>query len=162
MILFIDTTENITTIALGKEGKLVNYYTWDAEMKQSEQLLIEIDKLLSKNNVKLADLKGVIVVKGPGGYTGLRVGISVANGLAFGLEIPTTGVRRVKSITGITGVKSAPRESGVGAGVKGIEDIINKGEKLLKKAKPGEFVVPIYPAPLKITWPKRKITKPQK
>lgn len=143
MILFIDTTENITTIALGKEGKLVNYYTWDAEMKQSEQLLIEIDKLLSKNNVKLADLKGVIVAKGPGGYTGLRVGISVANGLAFGLEISIIGVRRVKGITGV-------------------KDIINKGEKLLKKAKPGEFVVPIYPAPPKITWPKCKITKPQK
>ncbi len=117
-------------------------------MAQSEELLPEIDKLLAKNKVKLKDLKGIIVVCGPGSYTGLRVGISAANALAYGLGIPIVGIRK-KGM--------GDRELGIRNKIdKRIKGIIQESEKLLKRAKPGEFVVPIYPAPPKITLPKKK------
>ncbi len=139
MILFIDTTENIAKIALGKKSRLIDAYSWNAKMKQSEELLIEIDKLLSKNNVNLADLKGIIVVCGPGGYTGLRVGISCANALAFGLGIPIKGIK-------------CDRDD---KGIKSIKKIIKEGGKSLKEVKLGEFVIPVYFKPPKITKPKK-------
>lgn len=165
MILFIDTTENLTTIALGEGGKLIDLYTWDADMAQSEQLLPEIDKLLAKNKVKLKDLKGIIVVCGPGSYTGLRVGISTANSLAFGLGIPIVGVRKKGMRNNLSrgtcpewSRRKSREELGISdvKGKKYIEGLIKEGERLLKEAKPGEFVVPTYPAPPKITWPKKK------
>jgi len=54
----------------------------------SQTLLLAIDKLLKNQKAKITDLKAIVVSQGPGSYTGLRVGISVANALGFTLQIP--------------------------------------------------------------------------
>lgn len=54
----------------------------------SQVLLSLVDKILKKNKLNYKDLKEIEVEKGPGSFTGLRVGVSVANALAFSLKIP--------------------------------------------------------------------------
>lgn len=62
----------------------------------SEGIIPTIDKALKKAKVELPDLKGVFVIKGPGSFTGLRVGLSVANQFAHQLKIPINGLRTDK------------------------------------------------------------------
>ena len=59
----------------------------------SQRLLLEIDKLLKQQKAKITDLKAIVVFQGPGSYTGLRVGISVANALGYTLKIPVIPTR---------------------------------------------------------------------
>jgi len=92
MILFIDTSKPETKIALYKKSLLLAQKTWLSAKNQSEELLFEIDKLLKQNRVKKSDLKKILVVNGPGSYTGLRVGLSTANMLAYSLQIEIIGI----------------------------------------------------------------------
>jgi len=89
-ILTIDTTEATTGIGLMGE-KLVKIKTWISERNQSQELLPNIDKLLQTNKIKPEQLKWVAVNLGPGSFTGLRVGISIANAFGYGLGIPVIG-----------------------------------------------------------------------
>jgi len=88
LILFIDTSGNITKIALFDYGQLVAVKEWDGKGDLSETLLSEIEKLLTSSQVKLEDLAQIAAFPGPGSYTGLRIGITVANFLSWSLEIP--------------------------------------------------------------------------
>lgn len=92
MILFIDTSKPETKIALYKKSLLLAQKTWLSAKNQSEELLFEIDKLLKQNRVKKSDLKKILAVNGPGSYTGLRVGLSTANILAYSLKIEIIGI----------------------------------------------------------------------
>ncbi len=89
-ILAIDTTEENTGIGLAGENS-TKIKTWVSERNQSQELLPNIDKLLKANQIKPEQLKWVAVNLGPGSFTGLRVGISVANAFGYGLQIPVIG-----------------------------------------------------------------------
>src|SRR3989344_6405971 len=94
MMLYINTTdEEKVALALGKAGKLIAKREFKAKYRQSETLLPAIDLLLAKNKIKLSDLLGVVVVKGPGPFTATRIGVTVANALAYGLNIKIAGLR---------------------------------------------------------------------
>lgn len=69
---------------------------WYSNCRQSEQLLPAINKLLEKNRFFLKMIKGLVVISGPGSYTGLRVGISCGNALSFALKIPVVGINRLE------------------------------------------------------------------
>lgn len=89
--LFIDTASNEKIkIGLEKEGK-----TYSKESKigknKSQIILPMIDSLLKKYKVKLEEIAEIEVNTGPGSYTGLRVGIAIANALSFALKIPVNG-----------------------------------------------------------------------
>lgn len=86
-ILGIDTSQPITVIALNGEVK-----AWVSVRNQSKELLPEIDKLLKKQRLKPERLKGVVVNIGPGSFTGLRVGVTIANGFGYGLKLPVVGM----------------------------------------------------------------------
>lgn len=88
MYLCIDTTTSEAGITLVGHGRL----PIDPH-HASEKILETIDQLIQKANIKLADLGGVFVIKGPGSFTGLRVGIAVANQFAHQLKIPIIGLR---------------------------------------------------------------------
>ncbi len=84
MILFLDTSDNKKTI-IGLDKKT---WTFTAKEHRSQQLLAEIDQVLKKSRVSLKQIKEIKVNLGPGSFTGLRVGISVANALGWALKIP--------------------------------------------------------------------------
>lgn len=94
MILLIDTATEKTAIGLAKEGRLLAHRIWTSQQNQSQELLPEIDKLLKKTKSSPQALQSVVVNTGPGSFTGLRVGLSVANAFSFALNIPVIGVSR--------------------------------------------------------------------
>jgi hypothetical protein len=96
-ILSLDTTRELTKIALySVQGKLIDRYEWPARFSQSEELLQKVDTLLHKNQLSKKDLRGIIINRGPCSYTGVRVGITTANLLAFSLNIPILGIKDEK------------------------------------------------------------------
>jgi tRNA threonylcarbamoyl adenosine modification protein YeaZ len=89
MKLFIDTTDNKKTV-VGLDKK-----TWQVATKkhQSQQLLGLINKILHKKRNSINQITEIEVNLGPGSFTGLRVGVSVANALGWALKIPINGQR---------------------------------------------------------------------
>lgn len=87
MKLFIDTSDNTKTIiGFDKER-----WTFPAKKQKSQQLLSLINRALKKQKKTLKDVTEIEVNLGPGSFTGLRVGISVANALGWALKIPVNG-----------------------------------------------------------------------
>jgi tRNA threonylcarbamoyladenosine biosynthesis protein TsaB len=86
-LLAIDASGTVLSIAVSKENYL-DYINTDAGSKQSEIIMSCIDSLVKKAGIKPADLNGVLCTGGPGSFTGLRIGYSIAKGLALSLSIP--------------------------------------------------------------------------
>lgn len=78
-------------IGIFKAGNKVDYEIWSAHRQLAETIHIKIKSLLKSNNVQLSDIEGVLVFQGPGSFTGLRIGITVANALADSLGCPIIG-----------------------------------------------------------------------
>lgn len=94
--LSIDTASGMASVALSREGVLVAEVTWLCRRNHTVELLPTIDRLLAHMNVAKADITAVFVCIGPGMYTGLRVGVTIAKGLAHALNIPLVGVPRLE------------------------------------------------------------------
>ncbi|MFA5270150.1 MAG: tRNA (adenosine(37)-N6)-threonylcarbamoyltransferase complex dimerization subunit type 1 TsaB [Patescibacteria group bacterium] len=93
-VLAIDTTEADTGIGLAGEGK-IKIDTWVSQRNQSKELLPRIDRLLRSTKIKPEQLTQVAVNLGPGSFTGLRIGISIANAFGYALKIPVAGKSQV-------------------------------------------------------------------
>ena len=92
-LLAIDTSTAVAVVALGRvDGQLEGADGWAAGYRHGEDLLPRLRALLDGRGVALADLGGVIVGTGPGAFTGLRVGIATAKGIAHALRLPIAGV----------------------------------------------------------------------
>ena len=94
--LSIDTCSDKASIALSREGALLVELTWQIGREHSRQLLPAIDGLLGRLSASKDDLVALFVAIGPGTYAGVRAGVSMAKGLAFGLELPLAGVGRLE------------------------------------------------------------------
>lgn len=91
MILYINTKEqNRAEVALKEKGKVVKSLSVKNKFG-SQALLPLIEKLLKSQKLEFKALKSIEVETGQGSFTGLRVGVSVANALGFGLNIPVNG-----------------------------------------------------------------------
>jgi tRNA threonylcarbamoyladenosine biosynthesis protein TsaB len=94
MILAIRTDSADSEVyLLDGAGKTLAQTKWTAGRKLSQELLPAIEKLLEHNSSSFSDLTGLVVFEGPGSFTGLRIGVTVANALAFGLKQPVVGSR---------------------------------------------------------------------
>lgn len=91
MILCIDTKDQkVTKTSLKKGGKVIKDLSEENKFG-SQALLPLIEKILKQEKLEYKDLKGIEVDTGPGSFTGIRVGVSVANALGFSLGIPVNG-----------------------------------------------------------------------
>ena len=91
-ILAIDTATTHVVIATGTpDGVADGLSTWTAGYRHGETLLPTIGRFLGEQNIRRSRLVGIVVGTGPGAFTGLRVGIATAKGLAHGLGIPLVG-----------------------------------------------------------------------
>jgi len=92
-ILVIDTATTHAVIAVGApDGSLLEARTWVAGYRHGEELLERVGALLRDRGLAPAALGGLVVGTGPGAFTGLRVGIATAKGLAHALGLPLAGV----------------------------------------------------------------------
>lgn len=92
LTLGFDTATELGTIGLVDDEEVKGEYTFRAKESQSEKLLSSIDLLLDKLEIDISEVERIAVSRGPGSFTGLRIGISTAKGLAHGLEVTLTGV----------------------------------------------------------------------
>jgi tRNA threonylcarbamoyl adenosine modification protein YeaZ len=98
-ILAIDTATTRVVIATGSPGGVADgLSTWTAGYRHGETLLPSIGRFLGEQNVRRSRLAGIVVGTGPGAFTGLRVGIATAKGLAHGLGIPLVGVSTAEAL----------------------------------------------------------------
>jgi tRNA threonylcarbamoyladenosine biosynthesis protein TsaB len=88
VILTIRTDKPEAEVGLFDGEKKLVYETWYAHRELSVTLHKKIDDMLKVQNKTLKDLEGIVGFQGPGSFTGLRIGLTVANSLAYGLNIP--------------------------------------------------------------------------
>jgi len=90
-ILALETSTELCSAALWLDGKIVTSVA-DAGQRNSEVLLPMVDSLLTSHGLKAIDLDGVAFGSGPGSFTGLRIACGVAQGIAFGADLPVVGI----------------------------------------------------------------------
>lgn len=88
MYLFIDTFSGPNTIALFDDQRAIaDSITWTEKQREFDMLIEQIDLLVTRNHLEYRDLSGIVVVVGPGGFTGTRIVTLVANTLAMSYGI---------------------------------------------------------------------------
>jgi len=75
------------------DEKQLAYMIWPAHRQLAETIHTKLNDLLSSQGMNLKSTGGIIVFQGPGSFTGLRIGLTVANALAVGLEVPIVAVQ---------------------------------------------------------------------
>ncbi len=90
-ILAFDTSGAMLDIALKTRGKLYSRYH-QIGLQHSEHIMPAIIELCKEASITIQQLELVVITRGPGSFTGLRVGMATAKGLAFGLQIPLVSV----------------------------------------------------------------------
>ncbi|MFT6386652.1 MAG: tRNA threonylcarbamoyladenosine biosynthesis protein TsaB [Cellvibrionaceae bacterium] len=86
-ILAIDTSSDVCSVALTNAG-LIKEETVVAAREHTQRLLPMVDSVLSQSGICLKDLDAIAVANGPGSFTGLRIGLSIAQGLCYGADLP--------------------------------------------------------------------------
>lgn len=84
--LFIDSSRKSLSVALANDDKLIFISNIDSHSKHSNYLLSEIKNILTKSNISINDIDNYVVLIGPGSFTGIRVGVTVAKTLAWTLS----------------------------------------------------------------------------
>ena len=98
-ILNIETATKNCSVSLGKEGIPLDVLEYTGEgYSHAEKLHVFIREILERNHLSASDLSAVAVSKGPGSYTGLRIGVSAAKGMAYALDIPLISVGTLESL----------------------------------------------------------------
>lgn len=98
-ILCIETASTNCSVALGVDWKLLALKEdYDRNYSHAERLHVFIRDLLAENNLELSQLDAIAISKGPGSYTGLRIGVSAAKGLCFTLDIPLISVSTLTAL----------------------------------------------------------------
>ncbi len=102
LILNIETSTNVCSVCLGRNGALIHLEETNVPQAHAGTLTIQIEKLLKATGIVLSDLDAVAISEGPGSYTGLRIGTSVAKGICYALDKPLISVDTLKSIAEAT------------------------------------------------------------
>jgi tRNA threonylcarbamoyladenosine biosynthesis protein TsaB len=139
-LLAIDTATRRASVAIGNgRGAPSAARTWLAGYRHGEELLTVLDGLLGQAGVALADLSAVAVGTGPGAFTGLRVGLATAKGLAYGLDIPILGISTTAALA-VAGV-------GTGDGEREVAVLLPAGphDRYLARYRLGEAGGPAGP-----------------
>ncbi|MGH7237434.1 MAG: tRNA (adenosine(37)-N6)-threonylcarbamoyltransferase complex dimerization subunit type 1 TsaB [Candidatus Saccharimonadales bacterium] len=129
LILTIRTDKPEAEIGLFENDKKLAYETWPAHRQLAETIHTQIDKLLMRKGRTLAQVEGIVCFAGPGSFTGLRIGVTVANTLGYGLEIPIVAART--------------------------EKWIDLGIKKLLGGENDQIALPYYGSPVHITQPRK-------
>lgn len=128
-IITIRTDKPEAELGLYDNDQQLAYSVWEAHRSLAETIHQRLKELLDKQGKKLSNVDGIVVYKGPGSFTGLRIGISVANALADALQIPIVGE---------------------------IDDHwLDTALSRLIKNQNDKIVIPNYGAPVKTTMPKK-------
>lgn len=109
-VLCIETSTKVCSVCIAHEGGVLAVAEErDEKYTHAEKLNVFIEEVIRKSGVEFKDLKAVAVSEGPGSYTGLRIGVSAAKGIAFACNIPVVAVNTLRAMAG--GVVNSNSES---------------------------------------------------
>ncbi|MEL0272769.1 MAG: tRNA (adenosine(37)-N6)-threonylcarbamoyltransferase complex dimerization subunit type 1 TsaB [Flavobacteriaceae bacterium] len=104
-IIVFDTSTKACSVSLYRDSELLaSWHRVSEGYTHAEELHLRISEVMQKAQVKFSQLDAVAVGKGPGSYTGLRIGVSSAKGLAYGLDIPLISIESLDLI--IAGIET--------------------------------------------------------
>lgn len=99
LILCIETSTKVCSVCLSQDGKVLECLEdTSANYSHAEMLNVLIAEVLAKSNKKFKQLEAVAISEGPGSYTGLRIGVSAAKGIAVALQVPVIAVSSLKAM----------------------------------------------------------------
>lgn len=108
ILLAVETTSAVATAALFQDGALIDEREADAKKKHAETILPLIDDLLEANGVLIGKVDRFAVDIGPGSFTGVRIGVSLVNALAFATEKPIVPVNALLALVTASGEHEKP------------------------------------------------------
>ena len=111
-----------------QDGTQLDYYKWHADRSLAKVLLATIRDRLATQKAEWKDIKGLVVYQGPGSFTGLRIGLTVANAIAYGQDVPIVAQQG--------------------------DDWIQNGVERIKKGENDKLALPHYGAEANITMPR--------
>lgn len=98
MIICLETATNLCSVALCDSASVISLRESNEPKSHASKLTPFIVDILSENGLRASDLDAIAVSKGPGSYTGLRIGVSVAKGVAYAASIPLIGIETTLSM----------------------------------------------------------------
>jgi tRNA threonylcarbamoyladenosine biosynthesis protein TsaB len=98
LIVSLETSTKVCSVAVHKDGNLLSEYEFRVEKSHSKLITQAITFLMDGLGLKMSDLDAVAVSKGPGSYTGLRIGVSTAKGLCYALDKPLIAVDTLEAM----------------------------------------------------------------
>lgn len=116
LLLALDTSTSAASVALFDGSRVVSETTWVAGREHSTRLLVEVRTAFERVGRDIADMTGVVVARGPGSFTGVRVALSVAKGIAAGRGIPLWGISSLDVVAAAAGPTRMPVRAVVEAG----------------------------------------------
>ena len=111
-IILIETSTALCSTALAENGQITSYRESCAPKAHASLTAVFIQEMLAERNLSLSDCDAVCVSKGPGSYTGLRVGVSTAKGLCFGSEKPLLAVGTLDTLVALASGEGIPGQTG--------------------------------------------------
>ena len=97
-ILAFETSAKAASVALTEDGKLLGESYQNTGMTHSQTLMVMAQDLLKQCGLKVSDLTAVAVAEGPGSFTGVRIGVAAAKGLAWGAQLPCCGTSTLEAM----------------------------------------------------------------
>lgn len=97
-LLAFETSGRAASVAVMKKGRIVGEMTSSTRLNHSEKLMPMIHSVLTQSEMTIRDVEALAVAAGPGSFTGIRIGISTAKGLAQALEIPVATVSSLQAL----------------------------------------------------------------
>jgi tRNA threonylcarbamoyladenosine biosynthesis protein TsaB len=97
-ILIIETSTEVCSVALTQDGRLMDLIESSEGQNHARLLSVFIDDLLVRNHMRSDELSAVAVSRGPGSYTGLRIGVSTAKGICYAAKIPLIAIGTLESM----------------------------------------------------------------
>jgi tRNA threonylcarbamoyladenosine biosynthesis protein TsaB len=113
IILTLRTDKPEAEIGLYNDQTQLAYEVWQAHRQLAETIHAKIRDLLASQAKDWADIQGIVVYRGPGSFTGLRIGVSIANTLAYSLDIPIIATDNDWIEKGIATLQTNPSKTAV-------------------------------------------------
>lgn len=98
LILNIETSTNVCSVCLVRDGKIIANRQTNEDKSHASKLTVFIAELFRESNYSIQKIDAVGVSKGPGSYTGLRIGVSTAKGIAYALNKPLIAIETLQTM----------------------------------------------------------------
>jgi tRNA threonylcarbamoyladenosine biosynthesis protein TsaB len=111
-VLALETATSVCGVAVVRNGEVLAHRSLNGRHIHAEKIMTLVDEALRAAGREIGGLEGIAVSAGPGSFTGLRIGVSTAKGLAFGRDLPVTGVSTLEALAQNVAVAIDPAERG--------------------------------------------------